>query len=125
MMSPELIQSVTDVLIGMDPVTNFGAILVVEDPFIRRYVQRILDRENRQTLQAEAQHGVAMLAARDPEISLVITNNPKAFAASPDIPLIYVATSPDPSLIAGFRYCRVLKKPFLPEDLLEAVHALC
>lgn len=124
MTSMESIQIGADVPICMEPVRTSAAILVVEDPFIRRYVERILNREHLHTVQAEPQHGVAMLAAHEPEISLVITNNPKLFQATPEIPLIYVATWPDPSLISPFRSSRILKKPFLPEDLIEAVHAL-
>jgi len=109
----------------MNSATTRGAALVVEDPFIRKYVRRILDRVPYDSVEADPQNAAAVLAVADPRIRLVITNQPEVFAAfASEIALVYVSAFPDLSLAARFRFCEVLRKPFLPEDLVRAVEAL-
>lgn len=105
--------------------TTSGVILVVEDPFIRKYVRRILETRHAAVVEAEPRHGVDIVSSGRQKIRLVITNNPALFAAcAPGIPLLYTAMLPDADLVAPFHSARVLRKPFGPEDLLRAVEAL-
>src|ERR1035438_6096680 len=61
----------------------------------------------------------------DPALLVVITNRPEAFLPFADtLPILYIAANPDPALVSCFSTCRVLRKPFRNDDLLEAVQEL-
>jgi CheY-like chemotaxis protein len=102
-----------------------GRIILVEDPFIRRYLRCLLARRGYQVLEAEPEHGVELVRTGDTKVDLVITNTPGLFAAFAErVPVLYLAASPEMDLAARFRACRAIRKPFHPEQLLEAVEEL-
>ncbi|HEY9141843.1 MAG TPA: hypothetical protein VIN93_13180 [Bryobacteraceae bacterium] len=95
-----------------------GCVLVVEDPFIRRFVGGVLKREGYLVVEAELAEALRTLRDQPGTVSLLITNVPAHFCEFAEtLPLIYVATFPDPELADRFRCCRTLHKPFRPSDL--------
>jgi DNA-binding response OmpR family regulator len=98
---------------------------VVEDPFICHYLQCLLALRGYQVLEAAPQRGVELVRSETMKVTLVITNTPEIFAAFAErVPVLYLAAIPDLYLAARFRACRVLRKPFDPEQFLEAVDEL-
>jgi hypothetical protein len=55
---------------------------------------------------------------------LLITNKPLEFAARPDMPILYLAATPELDAIRGFRRALTLAKPFHPRDLFECIQQL-
>ncbi|MCU1233213.1 MAG: response regulator receiver protein [Candidatus Solibacter sp.] len=73
----------------------------------------------------EAPQGVDLLRSGDCGIGLLITNVPARFTEFADrVPLLYIAAFPDPNEVSPFRTCRVLRKPFHPEQLINCVEQL-
>jgi hypothetical protein len=73
----------------------------------------------------EAVHASELLRAGSVTANVVITNQPEAFLPlASTLPLLYIAANPDPELASQFPTCRVLRKPFRNDDLLEAVEEL-
>ncbi|MBZ5625666.1 MAG: hypothetical protein LAQ69_44290 [Acidobacteriia bacterium] len=102
-----------------------GAIAVVEDPFIQKYLRDVLVRHGYRVMGAYAERVIQLLQSEDDEIDLVITNRPGDFVAFADrVALLYLAAAPDLELASLFPACRVLKKPFQPEHLLAAIRDL-
>jgi hypothetical protein len=102
-----------------------GAIVVVEDPYIRKYLRDVLTRHGYRVVGAETPAATEMLRSGTEPVDLVITNSPVDFLPFADrIPLLYIAGAPDFDLAARFFCCRVLKKPFHPEHLVAAVRDL-
>ena len=109
----------------MDSQSDLGCVLVVEDPLIQKFIGGILKREGRQVIEAKAEQSLRILRSSDPAIVLLITNQPLRFVEFAEtLRLIYVAAIPDPTLALRFRYCRMLTKPFPPNDLVECVAEL-
>lgn len=95
-----------------------GCVLIVEDPFIRRFIGGILKRQGYLIVEAELAEALRTLRDKPGAVSLLITNVPAHFFEFAEtLPLIYVATFPDPELADRFRRCRTLHKPFRPSDL--------
>ena len=66
-----------------------------------------------------------MLSSDTEQVDLIITNSPKDFLRFADhVPLLYIAAAPDPELASRFLWCRVLQKPFHPDQLVAAVRDL-
>ena len=102
-----------------------GAILVVEDPFIRKYLRDLLVRHGFRVVGSDVPAAAAMLSTGAEQVDLIITNSPKDFLRFRDqVPLLYIAAAPDPELAARFSWCRTLAKPFQPADLVAAVRDL-
>jgi hypothetical protein len=94
-----------------------GCVLVVEDPLIRKFVSGILKREGHSVVEAGLEEAQRTLRSHS-AVSLLITNVPAYFLEFAEtVPLIYMASSPDPALAGQFRSCRTLGKPFLASDL--------
>jgi len=105
--------------------TAQGAIVVVEDPYIRKYLRDVLTRHGYRVVGSETHRAVEMLLSGPDQVDLVITNSPLDFLAFADtLPLVYLAGAPDPELASRFFCCRVLKKPFHPDHLVAAVRDL-
>jgi DNA-binding response OmpR family regulator len=108
----------------MSPRSSSGVIVIVEDPFIRRFVRSVLGRSGHEVMETDA-HDAYKLAAEGPgSVKLLITNKPDVFEhLEPMIPILYLAASPDWELAGRFRNLRVLQKPFHAHELLDAVGA--
>lgn len=100
-------------------------ILVAEDPFVSSFLRTVLQRRGHSVVIAEACHAGELLRRRSVAPDAVITNRPEVFLEfAGSVHLLYLAAAPDAGLASQFPNCRVLRKPFLNEDLLEAVEEL-
>jgi hypothetical protein len=101
---------------------NPGLIMIVEDPFVRRYVKRVLGRGGHEAVETDPGQALKMVRDNPLNIKLVITNKPGLFRSfAKELSVLYLAAFPDPAQTSGFREVRVLRKPFRAEDLLHAV----
>ncbi|HLK70228.1 MAG TPA: hypothetical protein VKU19_42655 [Bryobacteraceae bacterium] len=101
------------------------SILVIEDPFIQKYLHNVLSRRGYHVVRTDARRASAMLESSPEEVSLVITNSPRDFLAfAATVPMLYMAGAPDLELAAQFRCCRAMRKPFHPDELLQYVEDL-
>jgi DNA-binding response OmpR family regulator len=106
----------------MLPLTRTGVIVIVEDPFIRRFVRSVLGRSGHEVMESDAQDALKLAAEGPGIVKLLITNKPDVFERlEHPVPILYLATFPDWELAARFRKLRVLQKPFHAHELLEAV----
>ena len=105
--------------------TGLGAIVVVEDPYIQKYLRDLLARHGYRVVGSETHRAIEMLRSGTEQLDLIITNSPVDFLAFADrVPLLYIAGAPDFELASRFPHCRVLKKPFHPDHLVAAVRDL-
>lgn len=66
-----------------------------------------------------------LLGGPKPPADILVTNSPALFLEFADtVRLLYLSSSPDPRLEALFPDCRVVRKPFAPEELVRAVEQL-
>jgi DNA-binding response OmpR family regulator len=109
----------------MTPQPICGSIVVVEDPFVSGFLRNVLQRRGYRVISMEAGDGVNLLRSGDRGVGLVITNIPSVFTEFAErVPLLYLSAYPDPEAASPFRYSRVLRKPFHPEQLLSFVEQL-
>jgi CheY-like chemotaxis protein len=107
------------------PCPDQGAILVVEDPVIRRFVKTALGPGGRRVIESDVPHALRLLRAGSSHVYLLITNTPAVFAEfASDLRVLYLAASPDWDVAAQFRDLRVLTKPFGVAELRKAVEEL-
>jgi DNA-binding response OmpR family regulator len=100
-------------------------IVIVEDPFIRRFIRSVLGRSGHTVMESDAQKAVNLASEKPDAVKLVITNKPDVFEhLEHSVPIIYLAASPDWDLASRFSNLRVLQKPFHAHELLEAVDAM-
>src|ERR1700691_3193435 len=106
----------------MPPLCSTGVILIVENPFIRRFVRSVLGRCGHEVMESDAQDALKLAAEGPGIVKLLITNKPDVFARlEHPVPILYLATFPDWEFAARFSKLRVLQKPFHAHELLEAV----
>jgi DNA-binding response OmpR family regulator len=109
----------------MSPRSSSGVIVIVEDPFIQRFVRSILGRLGHEVMETDARDAYKLAAEVPGSVKLLITNKPDAFEhLEHGVPILYLAASPDWELASRFRNLRVLQKPFHAHELLEAVGAV-
>ena len=102
-----------------------GFIAVIEDPFVRKFLRDLLTRRGYRIVESTASQITGLLEERAGHIDLVITNAPgELLPFAPELPVLYLAATPDPDLAARFRHCRAVKKPFQTQQLLSAVQEL-
>jgi hypothetical protein len=100
-------------------------ILVAEDPFVGSFLRTVLQRHGHKVVTGEAVYSSELVRQGRIAADVVITNDPEAFLPlAGTLPLLYIAASPDPELASKFAACRVLRKPFHNDELLEAVEDL-
>jgi len=100
-------------------------ILVAEDPFVSSFLRTILQRHGHKVVVVGAPHASELLRQGTVVADVVVTNQPELFLGfAGRVHLLYTAAAPDATLASQFASCRVLRKPFRNEDLLEAVDAL-
>jgi DNA-binding response OmpR family regulator len=104
--------------------SDSGTILVVEDPSVGSFLLAWLSRKGYQVMCVDRAAALTLLGDATQRIDLLITNTPRAFAAFPGVPLLYLAALPDPAAMRGFQRCASLRKPFLPAELLQRVEHL-
>jgi hypothetical protein len=102
-----------------------GMIAVIEDPFVSKFLRDLLTRRGYRVLESSALQIKGMITEGGMSFALVITNQPNELVSfASDLPLLYLAASPDSGLIARFRNGRALRKPFQTQQLLNAIGEL-
>ncbi len=102
-----------------------AAVVLVEDAFIRRYIHAVLATREPSLVDADAAYAIELLRSGERKVALLITNRPQDFDVfAGELPILYLAAQPDPIVAAGFRECRMLRKPFTPAELSAAVTAM-
>lgn len=101
---------------------SLGNVVVVEDPLVSNLVRAVLQRHGYTVRLADALDAASLLQAAD---TVIVTNTPAPFLEfAGHVPLVYLTSQPDILLQAAFRRSRVVVKPFIPENLVQAVGAL-
>ena len=102
-----------------------ASIVVVEDPLVGRLVHRLLDQHGYTVHEESPEAALHLLRGPMPVVSLIVTNTPGLFLPFADqVRLLYMAACPDYQLAKRFPVCRVIQKPFHPDELVSAVEAL-
>jgi response regulator RpfG family c-di-GMP phosphodiesterase len=101
------------------------SLVVVEDPLISNLVRVVLRKQGYSVILAEPTEVAKLLRGPEPFSGILVTNSPGSFVEfAGAIRLLYLSSFPDPRLEAFFRSCRVIQKPFAPEELVRAVEEL-
>ena len=101
------------------------SLVVVEDPLVSKLVRAVLRRRGYRITPAGIPQVLALLRRPEPFTGILVTNSPGPFLEFADgLRLLYLSSSPDPRMEALFASCRVVRKPFAPEDLVCAVEEL-
>jgi hypothetical protein len=101
------------------------SLVVVEDPLVSNLVRAVLRKRGYSVTFAEPGQVMKLLRGTEPFPGILVTNSPGFFAeCAAAIRLLYLSSSPDPRLEALFPSCRVVRKPFAPEELVRAVEEL-
>ena len=99
-------------------------LVIVEDFLISKLVRAVLQKKGYPVVVAEPSDAAGLLRSEG-RCGILLTNSPAIFLEFADkVPLVYLTSFPDPDLQAQFRDCRVVRKPFAPEDLIQAVGEL-
>lgn len=100
-------------------------LVVVEDSLVSKLVRTVLQKHGYSAVSVGPTEAEGILrSANEPE-EILLTNSPSQFLEfAQRIPLLYLTSSPDPTMQVAFRYCRVVRKPFSPNELVEAVKEL-
>ena len=100
-------------------------VLVVEDPFVTKFLRSLLTRDGFQVAAAQPRDALEMLRSRAIKVDLLVTNAPAHFTEVAErVPLLYLAAVPDLAAVAEFQTMFTMRKPFRPRQLLEAVRQL-
>lgn len=106
----------------MSSPSTTGVIVIVEDPFIRRFVRSVLGRLGHTVMESDEKDALKLAAEEPDVVKLLITNRPDVFERlDRTFPILYLAGTPDWDLVSRFSNLRVLQKPFHAHELLEAV----
>ena len=101
------------------------SLVVVEDPLVSNLVRAVLRKRGYSVTLAEPAQVMKLLRGPEPFSGILVTNSPGFFVdCAAAIRLLYLSSSPDPRLEALFPSCRVVRKPFAPEELVQAVEEL-
>ena len=92
---------------------------------IASLVRSVLRRFDYTVVAVPALDAIARLRGDGDFDGILVTNAPGYFVEFADtLRLLYLSSSPDPELEVLFPRCRVVRKPFLPADLVRAVNDL-
>ena len=98
-------------------------IVVVEDLFVRQFLQTALQRMGHHVTCAMPVEAARLI--HQGGVDLLVTNSPATFAEFGDtVPLLYLAAFPDPSMAASFRRWIPLRKPFQTSELRASIDQL-
>ena len=101
------------------------ALIVVEDLSISKLVRSVLQKKGRSAVVATPTEATEMLRTPESMASILVTNTPDKFLEfAESVPLLYLTSSPNLQLQYAFRNCRVVRKPFVPDDLVRAIDEL-
>lgn len=101
-----------------------GCIVVVENPLVANLVRAVLHKCGYDVIVTSASQAAELFDKPDLD-GLLITNAPECFLGlAKRVRLVYLTSGPDPELQSAFEDCRVVRKPFTPEELSEAVGVL-
>lgn len=101
------------------------ALIVVEDLSISKLVRSVLEKKGRSPVAATPTEAMEMLRTPESTAPILITNTPDKFLEfAESVPLLYLTSSPNLPLQYAFRNCRVVRKPFVPDDLVRAIDEL-
>jgi hypothetical protein len=99
-------------------------IIVFEDHLIANLVRAVLRKHGYNIVVTSAAQAAELIGDSEKK-KLLITNSPQCFLEFADrVPLLYLTSAPDHELRSAFVACRVVHKPFTPQELLDAVQAL-
>jgi hypothetical protein len=102
-----------------------NTLVVVEDPLIGNLVRMVLRRRDYTVILANATEAMDLICEGERFDGILVTNRPALFAGLGDtLRLLYLSSTPDPELGALFRRCQLVRKPFLPAELVEAIKEL-
>jgi hypothetical protein len=105
--------------------TEHESLVVVEDPLISNLVGAVLRRRGYRATPATIPEVLVLLRRPEPFGGILVTNSPGSFLEYADgLRLLYLSSSPDPRMEVLFSSCRVVRKPFTPEELVRAVEEL-
>jgi hypothetical protein len=100
-------------------------LIIVEDALISKLVRAVLEKRGYAAILATAAEAAKLLRAPESRIGALLTNAPAIFLEFAEkTRLLYLSSAPDPLLAAAFQVCRVVRKPFVPSELAEAVGEL-
>ena len=109
----------------LDRVASMGTVLVVEDPLVSKLVRAVLQKHGYEVKVRTEAEAAALLQAGDSQVGVLLTNSPEAFLEfGSQVPLLYLTSSPNVLFQAAFRACRVVVKPFVPDELVRAMGVL-
>jgi DNA-binding response OmpR family regulator len=107
-----------------DPM-SLGTVIVVEDPLVSNLLRTVLNRHGYSVKLASPAEAASLLADPDAHIGILLTNTPGVFLEfSQRIPLLYLTSSPEVLYETAFHACRVVRKPFAPEELIRSLKEL-
>ncbi len=99
--------------------------IVVENSLISKLVRSVLRKGGYETIDADPLQAAQLLRLPGAKGEILLTNAPAPFLEfAHTVRLLYLTCHPDPHLESAFRECRVVRKPFVPDDLLAAIHEL-
>jgi DNA-binding response OmpR family regulator len=101
-----------------------ATVVVVEEQFVSEFLRSVLSKRGYRVICTNSNRARAMLRQGPEPATVLITNKPLEFVATPEVPILYVAACPDPEVIRGFGRALALSKPFHPRDLLECLRKL-
>lgn len=109
----------------MTPIQHEWTVAVAEDPFVRRYIRALLAKHGFRIAENDTPLTRKLIESGQLKPDVLITNDPTTFAAfGGELPVLYLAAAPDPTLVQRFRRSRTLRKPFQAEHLVQAVSEL-
>ncbi len=104
---------------------SMSTVLVVEDPLVSKLVRTVLQRHGYSVKVASPEEAAFLLGDPDAHIGVLLTNTPDRFLEfSQQLPLLYLSSSPDELFEAAFHSCRVVRKPFVPGELIRTLNEL-
>ena len=104
---------------------NRATVVVVEDNLVANLVRAVLLKHGYSVVVAGPKEAAERLRKLGDRSEILLTNSPTCFLEfATRVPLVYLTSSPDSELGAAFRTHRIVHKPFLPSNLIEAVEEL-
>jgi CheY-like chemotaxis protein len=101
------------------------ALVVVEDVLISKLVRTVMQKHGYSVVTVGPSEATGILRSATAPGEILLTNSPSHFLEFAEkIPLLYLTSSPDPEMQSAFRSCRVVRKPFAPNELVEAIAEL-